>query len=79
MNIRETLDLGGVPCPKNTAQALLKLELMDEGDELEILVDDGEPVSNMLSSFAIEPDLEILKKERVGDRALWLVVVKKRS
>ena len=74
---RESLDLAGVPCPRNTAQALLKLEMMDEGEELAIVVDDGEPVDNMLASFAIEPGLKLLSREKVVDRATWLVVVKK--
>ena len=40
----ERLDLRGVRCPHNTGRALLALELMDEGEVLEILIDDGEPL-----------------------------------
>ncbi len=71
---REHLDLRGVPCPKNTAQALLRLEMIDDGVELEILVDDGEPVENMLNSFEVE-GIRLVRKERPG--AAWLVVVVK--
>lgn len=76
---REVLDLTGVPCPRNTAQALMKLEMLDAGGELDIVVDDGEPVSNMLSSFAIEPDLDVIKQERIEGASTWLVVVKKKG
>ena len=43
----ETLDLSGVPCPQNTARALLTLEWMDPGEILEVTVDDGEPKENV--------------------------------
>lgn len=71
------LDLRGVPCPKNTAQALIKIELLDEGDEMEILVDDGEPVQNMLAAFEVETGLRVLDKRRDGRG--WSVFVRKEA
>lgn len=50
----ETLDLSGVPCPRNTAEALLALELMDAGDLLDVLLDDGEPLKNVPPALELE-------------------------
>jgi TusA-related sulfurtransferase len=75
--VRDRLDLSGVPCPQNTARALLKLELLEGGDEMEIIVDDGEPVSNMLAAFAIEPTLSVVEKQQPGGRGAWRVLVRK--
>jgi TusA-related sulfurtransferase len=50
----QTLDLFGVPCPANTARALLKLEIMDSGEILAILLDSGEPITNVPSSLEVE-------------------------
>lgn len=47
----ETLDLSGVPCPANSAIALIKLESLGEGSLLEILVDGGEPSANLSASL----------------------------
>lgn len=47
----ETLDLLGVPCPQNAARALLTLGGMDDGQVLEIWVDDGEPRENVPESL----------------------------
>jgi len=46
----ETLDLRGVPCPANAARALLKLELMDAGEVLRVLVSAGEALTNLPES-----------------------------
>ncbi len=43
----EVLDLRGVPCPANTARAVLCLEGMDDGEILTVLLDDGEPIANV--------------------------------
>lgn len=46
----ETMDLRGVPCPVNAARAIMQLALMDAGQVLEILIDDGEPIENVPES-----------------------------
>jgi len=43
----EHLDLRGVRCPANSARALVRLQGMDAGQLLEILVDDGEPIAHV--------------------------------
>ena len=70
----ETLDLTGIPCPQNTARVLLKLEWMDPGEVLEIIIDDGEPKEN------VPPELEdeghtILASTKQQDR--WKLLVKR--
>ena len=50
----ERLELFGVPCPMNAARALLALQLMDEGQVLEVWVDDGEPRENVPESLEME-------------------------
>jgi sulfite reductase (ferredoxin) len=50
----ERLDLSGVPCPQNTARALMALAILDEGAVLELLLDDGEPVENVPPALELE-------------------------
>jgi tRNA 2-thiouridine synthesizing protein A len=42
-----TLDLTGVVCPLNWVKAKLKLEELDPGDELKLLLDPGEPIESV--------------------------------
>jgi len=59
----ESLDLRGIPCPKNTSIALIRLSTMDQGEILEILLDDGEPIENVPPSLELEGH-RIIKKEK---------------
>ena len=70
----ESLDLRGVSCPMNYVQAKLKLEVLDAGQELELLLSDGEPILNVPKS-AKEDGNEILKVEQVAD--YFKVLIKK--
>jgi TusA-related sulfurtransferase len=47
-----TLDLTGVVCPLNWVRAKLKLEELDPGDELTLLLDPGEPIESVPRSAA---------------------------
>jgi TusA-related sulfurtransferase len=42
-----TLDLRGVSCPLNYVKLKLKLEELETGQELTVLLDDGEPIVNV--------------------------------
>ncbi|MGE4286684.1 MAG: sulfurtransferase TusA family protein [Phycisphaerae bacterium] len=63
---RATADLRGVACPLNFVKAKLALEKLELGSELEVLLDDGEPIRNVPESFKsqgqeiveIKPDAE---------------------
>ncbi|HYS42570.1 MAG TPA: sulfurtransferase TusA family protein, partial [Geobacteraceae bacterium] len=43
----KTIDLRGVSCPTNFVKAKLALEMVDAGEVVEFLLDDGEPVKNV--------------------------------
>jgi len=50
----QTIDLRGVSCPTNFVKAKLALEELDDGQQAEILLDDGEPVKNVPRSLKAE-------------------------
>lgn len=70
----ETLDLSGVPCPANSARALMKIESMADGSLLEILVDDGEPVENLSASLESEGH-SIVSRTREGGK--WKITARR--
>jgi tRNA 2-thiouridine synthesizing protein A len=41
------MDLQGVVCPLNWVKAKLRLEELDPGDELTLLLDPGEPIESV--------------------------------
>ena len=45
--ISQSIDLLGVKCPFNYVKTKLKLETMQTGQRLEVLLDDGEPATNV--------------------------------
>lgn len=45
--ISQSIDLLGVKCPFNYVKTKLKLETMQPGQQLEVLLDDGEPATNV--------------------------------
>jgi len=52
--IDEKLDLRGIICPMNFVKTKLKLEEMQSGQILEVILDDGEPVRNVPGSVKEE-------------------------
>lgn len=48
----DTIDLRGVACPLNYVKAKLALEQLAGGSELEILLDEGDPIANVPRSLA---------------------------
>lgn len=48
----QELDLRGVACPMNFVRAKVQLEQLNDGEILDILLDDGEPVRNVPASLA---------------------------
>ena len=45
------LDLRGVMCPLNYVKTKLRLEMMDDGDQLEVWLDAGDPIKNVPMSL----------------------------
>jgi len=52
----ETVDLRGVACPSNYVRVRLALESLTPGDEIEVLLDAGEPVRNVPRSLKDDGD-----------------------
>jgi TusA-related sulfurtransferase len=61
----KTVDLRGVTCPTNFIKAKLALELLETGEQMEFLLDDGEPVKNVPRSLKAEGHklLELSEKD----------------
>lgn len=62
----ESLDLRGVLCPINFVKTKLKLETMDEGQVLEVVLDDGEPIQNVPKSIK-EEGHKIIEVKKEGE------------
>jgi TusA-related sulfurtransferase len=62
----KTIDLRGICCPSNFVKAKLALEYAGEGEVLEILLDDGEPVRNVPRSLKAEGHRLLGLKESEG-------------
>ncbi len=50
----DSLDLRGVVCPMNFVKTKLKLESMEDGEILEVILDSGEPIQNVPKSLKDE-------------------------
>lgn len=60
----EELDLRGVICPYNFVKTKLKLESLDIGSQLAVLLDDGEPIRNVPKSIRNEGH-QVLTQEKI--------------
>lgn len=67
-----TVDLRGVACPTNFVKAKLALEMVDAGEVVEFLLDDGEPVKNVPRSLKSEGHKLLGLKEADGYYVLTL-------
>lgn len=71
--MNEKLDLRSVPCPQNISKILIKLEMMDSGEILEVLLDEGEPLENVCQAILEEGHLLIKKEKQEGNTCLlWI-------
>ena len=61
----EELDLRGVICPYNFVKTKLKLETMQPGCVLSVLLDAGEPIQNVPRSVS-DDGHTVLSEERIG-------------
>ena len=66
------LDLRGVICPTNYVKTKLKLEEMNQGEILEIILDAGEPIANVPRSIK-EEGHKIIKVEKVNSHFRLLI------
>ncbi|MEK6759658.1 MAG: sulfurtransferase TusA family protein [Deltaproteobacteria bacterium] len=61
-----TLDLRGVMCPINFVKTKLKLEMMEAGEVLEVVLDSGDPIQNVPKSIK-EEGHKIIEVKKEGD------------
>jgi TusA-related sulfurtransferase len=70
------LDLRGVICPYNFVKTKLKLETMEAGQVLSVLLDAGEPIRNVPRSIQDDGHL-VLSQEPVAKS--YRVMIRKKS
>lgn len=71
-----TLDLRGVMCPINFVKTKLQLESMEDGQTLEIQLDDGEPIVNVPRSVKDEGH-KILAVQSEDEGEWYRLIVRK--
>lgn len=74
MVITETLDLRGMPCPGNLPKLLIKLETMDSGEVLELIVDDIVALDRIPLAIKEEPDYELLEFKKADDSNIFIYI-----
>jgi TusA-related sulfurtransferase len=70
------LDLRGVICPYNFVKTKLKLEAMEQGQVLSVLLDDGDPIRNVPRSVSNEGHT-IVSQDRV--EGFYRVLIRRRE
>ncbi len=70
----EELDLRGVICPYNFVKTKLKLDTLEIGSQLAVLLDEGDPIINVPKSIMNEGH-EVLTQEKVD--AYYRIVIQK--
>ncbi|MBW7897284.1 hypothetical protein B188_03280 [Candidatus Brocadiaceae bacterium B188] len=68
----DKVDLRGVLCPINFVKTKLKLEMMDSGQVLEVMLDDGEPIRSVPKSVK-EEGHKIVQVENLGNAYRLLI------
>ncbi len=68
----QTVDLRGVCCPTNFVKAKLALEMVDAGELVDFLLDDGEAVKNVPRSLKEDGHKLLGLKEKEGYYVLSL-------
>ncbi|MEE9191245.1 MAG: sulfurtransferase TusA family protein [Candidatus Aerophobetes bacterium] len=74
--VNGTLDLRGEICPYNFVKTKLKLEEMQSGQILEVILDPGEPIKNVPRSVK-EEGHRILRVEKTG--STFRLIIEKRQ
>ena len=69
----DKLDLRGVLCPMNFVQTKLALEDLDEGQVLEIILEDGEPMRNVPRSVK-EEGHKVINVQKLEDETYKLLI-----
>lgn len=75
-NIKEELNLKGVLCPTNFVKTKLKLEELNVGEILKVVIDEGEPMQNVPKSVKDEGH-KILQVQKNNDSTFTLLIEKR--
>jgi len=70
----ETLDLRGLPCPGNLPKLLIKLETMDSGEILELIVDDIVALDRIPVALKEDPAFELLEYKKGNDSNIIMYI-----
>jgi len=70
------LDLRGVICPYNFVKTKLKLETMEPGQTLAVILDDGDPIHNVPRSVS-DDGHTVLRQERWAEA--FRVLIRRRA
>lgn len=71
----QKLDLTGVACPLNFVKTKLKLEEMGNGETLEVILDDGEPIQNVPRAVK-EEGHQIVDVKKIDENHFRLLIKK---
>lgn len=70
-------NLLGTPCPLNLVKAKLELSRMQNGEILELILDEGQPIENVPRSL-VQEGHRIVRRERWGDKVFRIWVFKQK-
>ena len=73
----QVYDLRGVMCPLNYVKTKLKLEMMDDGDRLEVWLDAGDPIKNVPMSLRNDGHKVLAEEPLAADAQHFKVLVEK--
>ena len=73
----EVYDLRGVACPMNYVKTKLKLEMMDDGEQLEVWLDAGDPIRNVPASLRNDGHKVLQQEPMDPDEQHFKVLVEK--
>ncbi len=70
-------DLRGVMCPMNYVKTKLKMEMMDDGDQLEVWLDAGDPIKNVPMSLRNDGHKILTEEALDADQQHYKILVEK--
>jgi len=73
----EVYDLRGVACPMNYVKTKLKMEMMDDGEQLEVWLDAGDPIKNVPMSLRNDGHKILVQEALDPDQSHFKILVEK--